>query len=315
MKHLFSTLFGAFFVICVCSADAISQDTPSSIADTDSWKRIVGDDGRMSVEIPLRHRMFSNKSGFSVAGDYGSYRVTNVYFVNAYVQDSLISLEIYKGGRDAFESIYESVQRGRETTKETRLKLDKLEIKQFSGKSSHYFSLTQMFFSHGHVYVLTAASRNGETPAMGRFLSSVKFDARKDFTPDPSALRVSDLELTDIIIGRDPEIKNENSSGKPKSPAAEQAMLENRHLIVLRTPQAGYAEAARQKNIQGRVRLRVTLSEDGFVPKIWIQKSMPNGLLQQALFAAARIRFLPKLDENRRPISTIVTLEYSFSTY
>lgn len=79
-------------------------------------------------------------------------------------------------------------------------------------------------------------------------------------------------------------------------------------------PRASYTDRARNAGTQGTVRLMVILGKDRKVGPIIIVRSLPNGLTEQAIAAARKIRFEPKI-VNGEPRSVIVTLEYGFNIY
>ena len=66
--------------------------------------------------------------------------------------------------------------------------------------------------------------------------------------------------------------------------------------------------------MQGTVRLKVTLLASGQVGSITAVTRLPHGMTEQAIAAAKQIRFEPK-KVNGVPISTIQTIEYTFSLY
>ncbi|HBR58684.1 MAG TPA: hypothetical protein DEA22_14645 [Blastocatellia bacterium] len=60
--------------------------------------------------------------------------------------------------------------------------------------------------------------------------------------------------------------------------------------------------------------MRVTLLASGQIGSITPVTRLPYGLTEQAIAAARQIRFEPKM-VNGVPISTTVTMEYSFTIY
>ncbi|MDM7924293.1 MAG: TonB family protein [Pyrinomonadaceae bacterium] len=83
---------------------------------------------------------------------------------------------------------------------------------------------------------------------------------------------------------------------------------------ILSTPKATYTDEARQKNIQGAVRLKITLLASGQVGPITPVTRLPYGLTEQAIAAARRIQFVPK-KVNGIPQSITITREYTFTIY
>lgn len=83
---------------------------------------------------------------------------------------------------------------------------------------------------------------------------------------------------------------------------------------ILARPKAMYTDEARTNNIQGIVRVKVTLLASGQVGSITPVSRLPYGLTEQAIAAARQIKFEPKRI-NGVPSATIVTFEYSFNIY
>lgn len=85
-------------------------------------------------------------------------------------------------------------------------------------------------------------------------------------------------------------------------------------LKILSKPRANYTDAARQNNIQGVVRLRVTFLANGTIGTITPVSGLGYGLTEQAIAAARAIRFEP---QKRGGVAQTVTrvVEYNFTLY
>lgn len=79
-------------------------------------------------------------------------------------------------------------------------------------------------------------------------------------------------------------------------------------------PRANYTDPARQNQVQGTVRVRVTLLASGQVGGVSAVNNLPYGLTEQALAAARQIRFEPA-KRNGVPTTSQVTVEYNFTLY
>ncbi len=77
---------------------------------------------------------------------------------------------------------------------------------------------------------------------------------------------------------------------------------------------ANYTDKARQENVAGIVQLRVTFLASGGIGSISPIKTLPYGLTEQAINAAAKIAFIPA-KKNGVPISITSVVEYHFSIY
>jgi TonB family protein len=85
-------------------------------------------------------------------------------------------------------------------------------------------------------------------------------------------------------------------------------------LRIISKPQAKYTDAGRTNNVQGSVRLKVTLMANGSVGSITPVTRLPHGLTEQAIAAARLLRFEPA-KVNGVPVSKTITIDYSFTIY
>ncbi len=85
-------------------------------------------------------------------------------------------------------------------------------------------------------------------------------------------------------------------------------------LRILSKPKPGYTDAARQNNVTGTVRLRVTFSANGSIGGITPVSGLPYGLTEQAISAARGIRFEPKKIDGV-PQSVTKVVEFGFTIY
>lgn len=85
-------------------------------------------------------------------------------------------------------------------------------------------------------------------------------------------------------------------------------------VTFLSKPEGAYTDAAKYAGITGAVAVHVVLASDGMVKHIIVLKSLGGGLTEEAIKAARRIKFVPAVKDNR-PVSTAVTIEYSFNLY
>jgi len=99
------------------------------------------------------------------------------------------------------------------------------------------------------------------------------------------------------------------SAGEPPKISAVTTPLQ-----IISKPKATYTDAARTNNVQGSVRLKITLLSSGQVGSITPVTRLPHGLTEQAIAAARQIKFKPKL-VNGVAQSVVVTFDYGFNIY
>lgn len=91
----------------------------------------------------------------------------------------------------------------------------------------------------------------------------------------------------------------------------DEAKGETRPIELVSTPKAKYTDAARAEGIEGAVLLKVTLLASGTIGGISVVRGL-DGLNEQAIEAARKIKFKPKL-VNGTPVTVVKTIEYGFS--
>lgn len=84
--------------------------------------------------------------------------------------------------------------------------------------------------------------------------------------------------------------------------------------IITFKQQPEYTEKARMNGVSGVIRVMVVLAADGKVKHILVVNGLPEGLTEKAVEAAKGIRFQPATKDGK-PVSQVVTLEYSFRIY
>jgi len=83
---------------------------------------------------------------------------------------------------------------------------------------------------------------------------------------------------------------------------------------VLAKPEPAYTELARQHGVSGTIVLRCVFMADGTVKHLFVVSGLPDGLTEQAIEAARRIKFIPATKDGK-PVSMWMELQYNFNTY
>jgi TonB family protein len=304
--------FKVHYLLCFCllvlaHASAFSQNPKDS--QKAEWIRVASDNGEFSVEIPAEYGFFADKDGFSASASYDTYALREMRMVNAYAEKTLISFESYKTNKGAIEALSRmEVRNG----KVSEIKTGDVKIKQIVLQTPASYAVKKYFSSKNHIYVLTAASRTGETAAMKRFFDSLVFNTDAK-APDPAmkAVAFSALKGTPIDIDSAPD-QPLPKSGTVIPPTPDEK--DDVKLVIVSKPLASYTDAARRNSEKGIVRLRVTFSKDGRISKISTMQTLGHGLLRQCVFAAIRIKFLPQ-EKNNEPVTVTKPVEYSFDIY
>jgi Gram-negative bacterial TonB protein C-terminal len=278
-------------------------------AQTSEWIRTQSDNGEFSIEIPAKYGFFADKNGFTISDSANNYLLADMNMFNAYYEKTLLSFESYKAGKSALNVLQEKETKN---GKSSEIKTADYKMKQYIFETEDSYMVRRYFSSKDHIYILTAASRTGETPAMKRFFDSMKFNPKGKIADSTakvvlfSALQATPIEMDSASV--------DTKSGDNKLPMTNSKDDETTKLLILYKPLASYTDAARQKMEQGNVRMRIAFSKDGRISKVQVLQQLEAGLLRQAIFSAIRIKFLPQ-EKNNEPVTVSKLIEYSFNIY
>jgi TonB family protein len=82
--------------------------------------------------------------------------------------------------------------------------------------------------------------------------------------------------------------------------------------IVIKRVEPHYTKKARKHRVEGTVILRCVFSSIAKVTNITVASGLPDGLTEEAIEAARRIKFKPAM-RNGKPVSMWMQLEYNFN--
>ena len=109
-------------------------------------------------------------------------------------------------------------------------------------------------------------------------------------------------------------IANAQDSGHGIGSGSRRSLSANQNLTITSKPAITYTEKARNNNVQGFVRLKIVFKKDGSIGKVKVLEGLPDGLNEQAVEAAKKIRFHPAM-KNGKPIAVTKMVEYRFTIY
>ena len=110
-----------------------------------------------------------------------------------------------------------------------------------------------------------------------------------------------------------PQIGGERTTGPGNQNGVRLANHRLRPTILYKE-KAKYTEEARRQQIQGTVILLATFLANGQLGEIRVVRGLPEGLTEEALQSAKRIRFQPAV-ENGAPVTVRAQLEFNFALY
>jgi len=300
----------SLLVLLAVSCFATLGQTPAA----DGWMRVQSNDGEFSVEVPAKHRVFYNPDGFQISKNSNDVLLKNMWMLSAVTEGTLISFEVYDADKRAMDALYDYDAFAKHGRKVSESKGPGVKIKQIVNRNDKYYSIRQFFSTKKHVYVLTTANRTGEVPPMRRFLDSVRItDTDSSTATDKNATRFSQLNATDIEVEflEAGAVPTRKAVSDPKPVPPDPTV---KPFVLIRGVRPSYVDAARASGTQGKVQLKLRLADDGFIPKLTVTRSLPDGLLRQAIFASIRTKFLPK-EKNGVPVTVIVTMEFGFTIF
>jgi TonB family protein len=293
----------------------ISQEQKKDVATSTKsaeWIRVQSDNGEFSIEVPEKYDYFFDKDGFWTAYRQNNYKLEDMSLLNSYHDQNLLSFEVYEAKKAALSALVEDDKRTGEYSEFDR---NGTKIKQVIYKTDKSYTIRQYFNSKKFIYILTAASRKEETSAMKRFFDSVIFMPDTKETPNSAIVSFSKLKITPIELDTKQDKQDQTINQTSGADTTAKSPDENsKKLIVVSRPRAAYVDSARMKHVQGRIAFRIYFSANGHISKIDVLKSLPDGLLRQAVFAALRLKFLPA-EKDGKAIPTTKTVEYQFTIY
>jgi TonB family protein len=150
----------------------------------------------------------------------------------------------------------------------------------------------------------------GLTFGLGLFGATV-FDS-KDVIP--AARRCVDTQRPDAVSGL---ASDRRAPGFPDTVLYDTVSLPAKNtepLRIISRSKAAYTETALENKVEGAVMLRITFRNDGEIGDIGVLRGLPYGLTENAVEAAKKIKFRPKMVDGK-PVDTVKTVQYGFNIY
>lgn len=185
----------------------------------------------------------------------------------------------------------ETAQSRFDVTTEKPVTIEGFGGKEFSSPSKSSPAMVQFFATEKRLYRFSVTGADGKHAGVQRFFSSIRLG------PHVAGIEVAledpfEVDGERIFLGKEVDAK----------------------VKFLIRPEPQYTQVARQKGIRGTVVIKAVFSATGHVTSLRIVKGLPDGLTEQAIAAAKRIRFTPAMKDGK-PVSIWMQLEYNFSLY
>lgn len=271
------------------------------------------DDGEFSMEMPAGCYSQSYVSeGITLYRQKDSFRLKEMRSITCYHEKTLLSADIFHS--DEPKTVVKLLKE-REKLKAAELNLEK----PFYGfeqvvSDKNFSSTKRLIAGKNHVYIITAGTRGAPGETMQRFLQSLKFSSNPS-ADDAAGKAVLISSLKNVL----PEFVDETNEKRETiaavtDEAKKPATTTQKNLIILRKVSPSYSNAARKKNVNGRIALRVNFGANAVISKIEVVRGLPDGLVREAVLAVMQMKFLPA-EQDDVPRSVTRTIEFSFKIY
>lgn len=226
---------------------------------------------------------------------YGGSDGDFIFFVESYKAERPQKLAKHLDKRDYPPAVFES-----------EVQLSGFKAKQYRLESPHYHGKRFFVVTKEHAYLITAASKDENSAAVTRFVSSLILGEKITAPATGQAVDVRDTaEYKSAVRGEyDPSPAGQILSSKQVSHMA----------VIVARPEPKYTEEARQKGVTGTVALRGIFGADGRLRNVKVYQALGRGLDENAIEAALCIRFFPA-EKDGKPVSQYIQIEYNFHLY
>ena len=278
---------------------AAAQTDPSQVRSSDEgrktstsnpllWKTYTVKGEQFEVALPTRpamktERIFNPRLGKSRL----EIRLNTSLEGVAYSIDVFQNLE----PPQSLEEFITEASWGYDLTTERHLTVDGVTGKEYSSQDKSSPSTRQFFVTQWGLYRFTATGSNPDHDGVQRFFSSIRFGRRV------GGIAVSDGDGDPLEIGSERIYRGTEVDVKAR---------------ILQKFEPQYTFEARRARTTGTVVLKAVFSSTGNITNIRVISGLPNGLTEQAIAAARRIKFRPAMRDGK-PVSMWVQLEYYFS--
>lgn len=202
-----------------------------------------------------------------------------------------------------FEDRIKEIKSSLKTAQETKSNLKNFKTTKINGNKFTYWLIND--YDNKRWFEIWATEENETNPNIKNFVESFKSEK------NPSGIEIGNG--SNRTLG-DEGVSDKNSVDSVAKDGAKTDKEEITSLRIILKPRANYTAAARQAQLQGTVRLRVTFLASGGIGSVSPVSSLPFGLTEQAIAAASRLVFIPAR-RNGTDFSVTKLVEYSFTIY
>jgi TonB family protein len=177
---------------------------------------------------------------------------------------------------------------------ETPVTLGDVAGKQYSSADKTQRRTAQFFATEGRLYQFSVHGNLAADEAVKQFFSSIVFGKKAEGIDikEGEGTPFGNPTCDEIVAGKQADTK----------------------VKLVMKPEPSYTEAARQHQVVGTVILKVVFACNGSVEDISAVKELPQGLTEQAIAAARKIKYIPAVKDGKFA-SLRMQLEYNFNLY
>lgn len=276
--------------LLLVSIDALAQSAPPP----SNWQRYTVRDEEFSIILPTVPAMTTYKQARTPYQNERTLRELGAY------ADGVV-YAIYTDDEDPQGALKNADKRmiSRPPASEMGITCD-----GFAGKLYTFTSpiggLIEVIATRKHFYEIQAFGASADDPRLKQFFASLRLRKENE-----------GIEVTD-----GPGTPFEPVDGSVKIPAENvvSGKLVDRKITLVMKPEPSYTEAARQSQVTGTVILKAVFSANGSVVNIEVKESLRQGLTEQSIEAAKRIKFIPAVKDGKF-VPMWIQLEYNFNLY
>ena len=268
-----------------CILSLLSFVPASAQQGPDSWKRYTVPKQEFSVALPTLPAM----TYYPPSKD-NPWRI----MIGAYADGSIYVVEVEENMRGQ-RSLSDFIAEQTRYVDLNDVTQKAVVVNGLAGKEYSWpLSTSQFFADRNAFYRFTVVNAAADHPGGKRFLSSIAFGPKQEgiaVTDGPGTPYQQDSEEA-LYTGKDVERK---------------ARLGMK-------PEPRYTEDARLHQVTGTVVLKAVFTSAGNVSNIRTVSSLPDGLTENAIAAARKIKFIPAMKDGHY-VSMWMQLEYNFHLY
>ncbi len=259
-------------------------------AELSTWKKYTVEGERFTVSLPTAPAMTTFRSLIREQRKTRRQRSIGVY-ADGTVYTIFVSENV---GQSMNDFISERIRYKRwDSASETSVTLGEFKGKQYSNENKGLREVAQFFSVDGRYYEFTATGYFDED-AVKHFFSSIVFTRKTQGIEivDGEGLPFDNPTCDQLFTG--PQVDNK--------------------VRLVQKPEPTYTEPARENQVTGTVIIKAVFSCNGSLTNIQTVEGLPNGLTEQAIAAARKIKFVPGI-KGGKYASMWMQLVYNFNLY